>query len=138
MRLLIVEDQKYPLMALKGAVRSVAPDCELDVSKCYSDVEAKIGSNSYDVILLDHRMPRNDVGDLESRDMIKFSSLLENIGYTLIPQIKARNQSTLVIGTSSLSVDELKGLPVPDYIIGKGSEELNKDLEKILGEVTRR
>lgn len=138
MKFLIVEDQKYPRSALKTAVMMIDSSYSLDFSTNYSDARDKISSNSYDVVLLDHRMPMNDVGDLESKDMKAFSASLENIGYSLIPVIESRNPRTIIIGTSSLSKKELGELLSPDFTIRKTFDEAKDDLEKILQEVAKK
>lgn len=142
MKLLIVEDQRYPLEALEFAVDKVVPTHfpdfapgSSDVVKCYNDAQRKVSDQEYDVVLLDNRMPYEDQGDLERRDMRKFSASLRNMGYSLISVIKDRNPDTVVIGTSSLSKDELKGMPAPDFTMSKMWGEAEAELEAILEQV---
>ena len=117
MELLIVEDQKWPLRALETAVSKILPSARYDIARCYVDAESQIRQNQYDMILLDHRMPHEDQGDLETRDRNAFSDILEEIGYGLIPMIRERNPDTRIVGTSSLS--HLGNAPQPDYVISK-------------------
>ena len=137
--ILIVEDQKLTLESLENAVNQVMPKYisgfskgQYDVAKCYRDARDKIISNDYQFILLDHRLPMNDPGNLEDTDFESFSDSLVNIGYTLISGIKERNLPTVIIGTSSLHGSELRDMPSPDYKMSKMWGESETDLEKIL------
>lgn len=138
--LLIVEDQKYPLMVLEGAVKSVGtkyfPGMKYDVARCYNDAERMI-QKGYNVVLLDHRLPRENMGNLEDTDFRRFSDSLENIGYSLIGSIREYNPKTIVIGTSSLSAKKLRGQPVPDHVMSKMFGEAERDLGKILDEIIK-
>lgn len=143
MKLLIVEDQKYPLEALEHAVIEVMPrhfkgftKNDYDVVKSYNSAQKRIESSTYGIVLLDNRMPYEDQGDLEDRDMRKFSETLDNIGYSLISDIKRKNPNTIVIGTSSLSKEELRGTQSPDFKMRKMWGEAEEDLEKILAQLT--
>lgn len=144
MKLLIVEDQEYPLEALVRAVNKVMPThytdfskCNYDVARCYIDAQSRISKNDYQIILLDNRMPYENQGDLETTDFDRFCSCLENIGYNLIPIIKEKNPNTVVIGTSSLSKGELRSLPAPDYTMTKMWGEAETDLEDKLKQILR-
>ena len=144
MKLLIVEDQKWPLEALELAVNEVVPAHfpyfskeSYDVARCYNDAQRRISSGEYDIVLLDHRLPYEDQGDLESIDMNRFSAGLKNIGYSLIPVIKQRNPNTFVVGTSSLSREQ-DGIPMPDFTMSKGWRAARKELEEILKQVKDR
>jgi CheY-like chemotaxis protein len=132
-KLLIVEDQSFPLEALEAAVKSVGFG-QYDVARCYSDAESRIQHNTYDLVLLDHRMPR-EIVCTEEDDFDRFSASLENIGYGLIPSIKQRNPSAVVVGTSSLNPRDLCLFPRPDYIISKMPGQAGKDLERVLAEI---
>lgn len=126
MKLLIVEDQSPPLRALEGAIKAILPKyCpgfspqDYDVARCYSQAEGLISSHSYDLILLDHRMPCEATGNLEQEDFQAFCDKLENIGYGLIPLIKEKSPSAVIIGTSSLSAGEMRRFPLPEYQLDK-------------------
>ena len=106
-----------------------------DVARCYADAQQRISKNDYQMVLLDNRMPYEDQGDLERTDFDRFCSSLENIGYTLIPVIKEKNPSTVIIGTSSLSKGELRGLPTPDYTMSKMWGDAETDLENRLNQI---
>lgn len=143
-KILIVEDQRYPLQALKYAVSKMMPryyeeftKADYEVAKCYSSAKEKISSNKYWTVLLDNRMPYLDQGNLEDRDMERFSASLEEIGYNLIPLIKSRNPKTIVIGTSSLSQRDLRGSPTPDFTMSKMWGDAEKDLDRILKNIQR-
>lgn len=134
--ILIVEDQTEPLVALQSAVHIVLPTLypsyykgRYDLARCYNDARQKISENDYDMVLLDNRMPRENQGNLEETDFDTFCSRLENIGYTLIPDIKRKNPNTVIIGTSSLSKGELRSLPAPDCTMSKMWGEAERDLE---------
>ncbi len=94
---------------------------------------------NYDMIFLDHRMPVNDVGDLENTDFHAFCDKLSNIGYNLIPLIKKIQPNAVIVGTSSLDACDLRKYPAPDYVIKKSWDPANitalhKQLEAICAE----
>ncbi len=141
-RILIIEDQESPLEALENAVDKVMPKYfpsynseDREVVKCYNQAENKIRNYKYDFIFLDHRMPLNDLGDLERTNFDSFSSQLVNIGYSLIPIIKEYNSVAITIGTSSLSREELREFESPKHKISKMWGEAERDLENILREL---
>ena len=126
-KILIVEDQSGPLEALESAVKRVAPkyfpELHCDTARCYEDAQRMIqdsyDQDSYDIVLLDHRMPIKNTGDLEDTDFQAFSNSLRNAGYSLIDEIKRHNSRTVVIGTSSLPQSELGRQSSPDYTMSK-------------------
>ncbi|MEA3513911.1 MAG: hypothetical protein U9R34_00360 [Nanoarchaeota archaeon] len=139
MKLLIVEDQEDPLEVLVSTVNNIIPshypdfsEDDYDVARCYADAQSRISEDDYQIILLDNRMPYENQGDLETTDFNRFCSYLENIGYNLIPVIKEKNPETIIIGTSSLSKSELRGLPAPDYTMSKTWGKAETDLQQIL------
>lgn len=134
-KILIVEDQEGPLEALQHAVQKVMPEAQADVAKWYSQAEDRINQTNYDIILLDNRMPYNNPGCTDKNNFDRFVKTLQNVGYQLIPKIKDRNLSTIVIGTSSLSKDELRNLPKPDFTMSKMWGDAEKGLVSILEEV---
>ena len=109
MKILIVEDQRYPLEALEEAVIKVAPeyipefDPEEDyvVAKSFNTARDLIEENEYDLVLLDHRMPLTDQGDLEETDLSRYSGTLHEIGYSLIEKIKGTPISKKVEGMAN-------------------------------------
>lgn len=147
MKLLIVEDQEPSLEGLEKAVAKVCPqyfpELSVEVARCYDDAKERISKGRYEIILLDHRMPREEVENLEKVDFDKFCASLENIGYLLIPYIREESPRAVIIGTSSLPPEELRGMPVPDYALrksgfffveGKIYRYAELDLKKILAE----
>jgi CheY-like chemotaxis protein len=142
MRLLIVEDQRYPLRSLEHAVKTVGPkyfsDLTYEVAKCFNDAKAKLEQERYGIVLLDHRMPVADVGNLEETDFNAFSDSLKDIGYSLIEQIRHRNPETVIVGTSSLEQSELSFWPIPDYRISKMYTEVERDLESVLSGIVKK
>ncbi len=141
-KILLVEDQKYPLEALEHALRTVTPryfpQFSHAVAKCYDEAEEQIEQDIFDIVLLDHRMPRRNQGDLEERDMKAFGETCEGIGYSLIEPIRRRSPRTVVIGTSSMSGDELRGQPSPDYTMSKMWGSAERDLDKIFTELSKK
>lgn len=142
-KILIVEDQKGTLESLEFAVNTVIPKLHpdfqkgrYDVARCYSDSENMVNQNQYGLVLLDNRMPYNNQGDLEDTDFDAFCDSLEDLGYKLIPKIKQRNPNCIVVGTSSLSKNELRGMPAPDYKMSKMWGDAERDLENILKQIT--
>lgn len=140
MKILIVEDQKYPLEALELAVKRVVPGFypefnpsqDVDIARSYFFAKF-LSDEKFDMALLDHRLPIA-YSDLEDRDFEAFSASLQNIGYSLIPHLK--KTGSIVIGTSSLSPDELRGFTQPDFTLNKLNAEA--DLERILKEIQGR
>ncbi len=123
-KILVIEDQKGPIGAIQYALSQSLPPLNLDPEvryvTNYTDAEKEIASEErFDLILLDHRLPRVDVGDLEDRDMRAFSDKLADIGYNLIPTIRTQQPQSIIIGTSSMR-DEIEGLEqMPDENIVK-------------------
>ncbi len=151
MKLLIVEDQEPSLEGLEKTVAKVClkyfPKLSVEIARCYHDAKEKISRGEYGIILLDHRMPKEDVGNLEQVNYDKFCASLENIGYLLIPYIREKCPQAVIIGTSSASPEELKGMPAPDYttrksgfffVGGKIYHQVELDLEKILAEKSKK
>lgn len=67
--------------------------------------------------------------DLRLRE---YSDKLQNIGYSLIPEIRRVNPSAIIIGTSSMK-RELGDFPSPDFSLSKLNAK--QDLERILQEI---
>ncbi|KYK25304.1 hypothetical protein AYK26_02385 [Euryarchaeota archaeon SM23-78] len=136
MKILIVEDQKFPLESLESAVESVMPKADYDIAKWYKQAEELIETKKYDLVILDHRMPYEDPGCTEDTDEEKFFASLREIGYTLIPVIKKKDPKTIVIGTSSLEKSLLeKYKPGPDYQISKMYGEAETELKRVMEEI---
>ena len=140
-KVLIVEDQKAPLEALKDAVDEVMPKYfpdytaqDKDIVRCYSEAFDKIANNVYAIVVLDHRMPIQNTGNLEKENFDLFSAQLVNIGYGLLPIIQRKSPDALIIGTSSLSRNERGDFHSPRYHMSKMYGEAERDLEKILHE----
>lgn len=98
---LIIEDQEGPLEMLIAAISKTG--VPFDVAKWYSQAEEMIRSGGYDIVFLDHRMPRNDPGCTDSEDFEKFCDQLENIGYNLAGLIREVLPGAAIVGTSSMS-----------------------------------
>jgi len=110
-KILIVEDQYWPRIILGKTLDQLMPNyCpsyqpgSYDNATNIRDAERKIREEKYGMIFLDHRLPEEDMGDLENRDMNSYSDSLRNVGYNrLLPLIAQHNPDATVIGTSSLS-----------------------------------
>lgn len=172
-RVLIVEDQAGPLGLLENAVREIFPKYFLnfraedtpmlfknyglrqtqltclaskdyDIARSYNSTKELIGEKNYNLVLLDHRIPIDDLDEPECRgfskeEMQKFNEAMEiysdslrNIGYSLIPEIRARNPNSIIVGTSSLK-RELSDFPHPDFNLSK--LDAGRDLEKIVQDI---
>lgn len=141
MKILVLEDQESPLESLGLAIRKVFPkfyhgsEPELNIARSYKGAKRLISANQYDFAFIDHRVPWDDLGDMEKNDFDSFCSLLEEIGYSLINEVKKASPNVVVIGTSSLSDKELRRFPQPDYKISKGWNEAEGDLRRVLSEL---
>lgn len=142
-KILVVEDQENSRMALQSAISRVVPrywqgfDRKKDVAYAasYESAQRALTQDSYTLVLLDHRMPLQDVGDLERRDFDAFSDCLQNVGYSLIPQIRESSPEAIIVGTSSLSSSETSGFPQPDFKMRKMYDDAEVDLDAILKRV---
>jgi CheY-like chemotaxis protein len=139
MEILIVEDQQYPLDALTEAAKAVLEKKRLrtatgsiDTAPCYKAADERIRSKQYDLVMLDHRMPYEDQGDLEMRNLQAYSSKLLEIGYDLIPLIREKSPRAIIIGTSSL--EHIRSDAKPDYTMRKEYGAVQEDLERILAQ----
>src|SRR3989338_5071210 len=109
MRILILEDQKYPLEILQLAINSAFPlfyedaKIESNIARSYNQAEKMIKEGGFDFALIDHRVPLNNVGNLEEEDMRQFSASLREIGYGLIESVKTHNPGITVIGLCVLT-----------------------------------
>lgn len=141
-KILIVEDQEAPKEALEHAVDTVvpryysayAPTCR-QLATCYSEAFDAVAKNTYNLVLLDHRMSIQPTGNLEDKNFDLFSAQLANVGYRLLPVILQKNPETLVIGTSSLSRHERSDVVAPQYAMSKMWGEAERDLDEVLRKV---
>lgn len=132
MKILVIEDQEPPLEAFKYHL-SRADGVTFDVAKWYIAAEKLISEYQYDVIFLDHRMPYEDPGCTDTEDFDRFCDQLKNIGYGLLPLIKDKQPGAIVIGTSSLSNNEIGRYTIPERTIVK--YEAWKTLPEVLKEL---
>jgi CheY-like chemotaxis protein len=152
MKILVVEDQSGTLEELSLAIResvlgetleyhfSDNPEQELaernvDTARDYQVSQEVIKANCYDLVFLDHRIPIQYDPLLEKKDIFEYSETLKNLGYSLIPSIKKKNQNVVVIGTSSCHPDELRDFEHPDYVLDKTGAHVSEDLTSILKEI---
>ena len=112
-------DESTPIK-MGESPRKDLEDREIDVAESYNEASEMIASREYAVILLDHNLPRyND------------AKTNENIGYTLIPEIRNRNPGTIIVGTSSMRDEDIGGTNRPDYKLDKSSINLGENLKTI-------
>jgi CheY-like chemotaxis protein len=129
-KILIVEDIPNCLEALEMEVKHFTPRFfpsfskeDLDIAKWYERAEHLIKTKHYDIILLDHNLPRTE------HDLHDYMD--EDIGYFLIEKIKKKSKSTIIVGTSS-KADEVN--IKPDYHLEKSNvyDEGGPLLKKVL------
>lgn len=101
---------------------------EYDIAQSFTAAKQAIEEEYYDIIILDHRIPMENTGNLENEDMSSSSALLKEIGYSLITQIKEKCPETIVIGTSSLKSKALSSFPKPDHTMSKTWDESEEKL----------
>jgi CheY-like chemotaxis protein len=120
MNILIVEDQMGPLWAIAQAVEKIGGENTIHNAKWYTQAEQMVLNYNYDVILLDHNMPKE-------------KGLPENIGYGLIPIILKKNKKTVIIGTSLMPESGIRsdGYTLPEFKLAKGLA-INRDLTEII------
>jgi len=173
-RVLIVEDQGDPLRLLESVVKEIVPkyfpnfqaeetpilfgnygcrqaqiQCfttkDYDVARSVASARDMFSENKYGLILLDHRMPLEDIAEPEAPTGVNvdyteyfkqervYSDCLRNIGYSLIPEIRSVNPNAVIVGTSSMK-RELGDFPSPDFSLSKLNAKV--DLERILQEIS--
>jgi CheY-like chemotaxis protein len=136
LRILIVEDQKWPLKNIEDALKKHVTNFEHEVAYWYTQAEEMIRSGcEYDVILLDHRMPYDKPDCTEDGDFNRFCDQLRNIGYGLVSVIRDCLPKAIVIGTSSLSQDEIRhhGYSLPEKTIEK--LEARNEIPRVFAEL---
>lgn len=134
LHILLVEDQKYPRENLVSALKLCGDGLLIDVAGWYTQTEAFVQSGCpYDVIFLDHRMPYDDPGCTDTEDFDRFCDQLRNIGYGLIPLICEYLPGAVIVGTSSLDPQELRGFKEPNFKMDKTNpwEEIPRVLKEI-------
>jgi len=124
-RILIIEDQLGPMdvydinFDMAKLEHPELDNLKIDFATNFLDAKEKIQNEQYDLIFLDHRMPYEDLGDLQKIDFSAFCHKLKNIGYGLIDEIKHKQNKVLIIGTSSLCKEEFDNYTIPDKTIDK-------------------
>lgn len=109
MKVFIVEDHPVNRLGLRMAAKKAA-NLECDVAEDYDQAVVWLeGGEEYRCVLLDHQMPRSASGKVE------------DIGYSLIPLIRAKKPEAIIIGTSSLKPEDIakQGWEMPDYLVPK-------------------
>ncbi len=139
-KVLIVEDLAKGIDILKNALMEVFPkhlpvftEQNIDLATSYEDAKKLIKRQYYDVVLLDHNMPRKEPVVAIPQDTREYFSQCEDIGYTLIPMIREENPAGIVIiGTTSYSPEHVKDFPQPDASIMKKQGYAAKQLEAVM------
>lgn len=135
MKILVIEDQEMPWSNFKIVLLQICKMREEDIERArwLEEAEAKLRTDEYDLILLDHRMPYDDPGCTDQSDFDLFVGKLDNIGYRLLPLIKKTQPKAVVVGTSSLSADELRFYEAPSRSMSKlnAFEELPKLIDSL-------
>lgn len=105
--LLVVEDQMAPHQILDRAIKSVlGNDFGYDVAQTRNDVKTLLDNReSYDLVLLDNRIPTRDGGDPRTGN-----------GYGLHEDISDHSPGAIIAGTSSMHSDVGNS---PDLFVSK-------------------
>lgn len=134
-KVLVIEDQEAPWKSFIMILVQLCGLSEKDIDRArwYTEAEQKLSTGQYDIILLDHMMPHEDPGCTD-KDYKKFDPLIKGIGYRLLPLIGEKQPQATVIGTSSLSQAELRGIEQPTLIVKKLEmwDKLKPTIEAIL------
>jgi len=126
---LIVEDDPESYVAMEGVILWEVPgifgkEISMALAKNYEAAEREIRQRNFDLILLDHRMPRREGGEAEK------------IGYGLIPMIRELSPQSTVIGTSGSGDEELKGFQRRDFDCMSKRYFLRDTLEEVANSLT--
>ncbi len=123
-KVLVIEDNERLGTIIKEVLENKCGINAEDITwvLTYEEGEVQIRKEQYDVVLLDHSMPR------------KLGAPTLGIGYGLIPLIKQCLPHAKVIGTSSHTATHLRdsGFEVPEYIVAKVLTYLEKELPGML------
>ncbi len=120
-KILVIEDQETPwenFLIILVQICKIGKE-NIERARWYTEAQEKIQSGHYDIVFLDHRMPYSDPGCTDSTDSRRFSDQLQQIGYGLIPLLQEKQLEAKVIGTSSLSRDEIGRFTIPELSIVK-------------------
>ncbi len=116
-----------------------------DIATSLESARRLIARRKYGLILLDHQLPMTDQNYLKTLDFLhkpktedaqidlkcedilinmkfgeRYRKSLRNIGYSLIPEIRRKQPNKcVIIGTSTLSADEIGAKLKPDYLLDK-------------------
>ncbi len=136
MKVLIVEDQELPLEYMSEVLMKHGAVCT--VAKWYDQAVSMVCSEErYDLVFLDHRMPKADPGCTDLSDFDRFCDQLHNVGYRLVTLIREHQPQAVVIGTSSLQPSEIhaSGCIPPDRRIDKTNPW--EEIPRVLGELQK-
>ena len=120
-RLNILKEEKP--IKLSGYSQKSLEERGIDIATNYQDVKKLVQKKLYDLIFLDHNMPRNKTSEPE------------DMGYSLIPIIKEKNPKTYIVGTSSNS--NLPTQYIVNESINKSDPNFGKNLKRIYQKVRR-
>jgi CheY-like chemotaxis protein len=114
--------EKAPII-MTGNSKKELEERGIDVAMSFNEAKNYIENNQYRIILLDHNIPFN------------LGEKAQNIGYSLMQLIKENCIDTLIVGTSSLGREELKGILIPYYKIDKSSYDLGEQLIEMYSKI---
>ncbi len=138
LEILVIEDNKYWLKYInkslgnvleRTAVKYPKQETNTIVAKNYQAAEEEIARQDYPLVLLDHKMPRDENGENWGP-----------IGYNLAEIIKKKSPETIIMGTSCADdYPDLSKLepffPNLDYQVSKGNNLFEFYLEKAIERV---
>lgn len=120
-KILVVEDQeapwKYFLLTLVESC-GVAKE-NIERARWYTEAQEKIRLGHYDIVFLDHMMPYSDPGCTDTSDFDKFCDQCQQIGYGLMPLLQEKQPQAKVVGTSSLSREQIGCFTFPEHSLVK-------------------
>ncbi len=150
--ILVIEDQVHPLDSISYAIKKAIlkeegtlprigkytweeveqelKERNIDVARSFREANMRILNSTnnfrpYNLFFLDHVIPRIEIG-LEGNNIM-------GIGYTLIPTIRNYQPNATIIGTSSMSENQLREFDKPDFYLDKSSiRTIDTDLSQIL------
>lgn len=120
MRVLIIEDAELPLEYMAEVLCGMGHT--VHAAPWMTRAREMLSRGGYDLVLLDHRLP---IGRYDQD---------EPVGYGLIDEISRTNPAAVIVGTSSLTADEVRrsGYTLPSTVMDKTSpwENIPRMLEK--------
>ena len=121
MKVLIIEDAELPLKYMEEVLCGL--NHTVNVAVCVDFARKLLTCGDYDLVLLDHRLPMFEGDDDEP------------VGYGMIDEINKTNPNAIIVGTSSLSKNEVRwsGFNLPGRTMDKTNpwDEIPRVLKEI-------